>query len=417
VRGWPDEVPIQDPRRIDGLFYAARLAEAAYASSSNGLRRSLAEACELTARLRGRHGGPALPVCAPEVVAHRPSFAAASSAPAHFVALDHAARRVLLVTRGAAGPAEAAVMVAAGSTAYRGGTAHTGLLTSGQALWAEVSGTLRSLVDSHPGYSMLCVGHSLGVPAAVMAAASARDEGMGPSEPARAPRAILFAPPAFVSPDVKPHLDAFSEALVCGEDFVPRINLLGLERLRARLKAAQAMTGGGDLAGMAKARDAAVAAANVAGASAAAVASQAMADSRPSPSATAAAGVLAAASASERPAHRHGLGDALTRYNYVCPGRLVFLRPARWYDSDAPVSPGPRLVEFPHDLPSRTVRNGEPFCGQVPSAMWQHADLSDLPQPFDRVLGDLILTDSMLTDHLVSRVAEELADHAGIRAL
>lgn len=455
-----------DPRRISGLNFAAHLANAAYETDATKLRKALVEVAKASST-RLAKGAPGLLASAPELVSHRPAFGAVSAAPAHYIALDHAGRRVVLVVRGVAGASETAVMVAAGSQRFRSGFAHTGLVTSAAALWTEVRGQLTQLMQGHPGYSLLCVGHSLGAPAAALAALSAREEGMGPSTGPRAARAVAFAPPAFVSASVRDELQEVCESVVCGEDFVPRIHLLSLERLKSRIKAGkrpgQAQTSKGDHsaerapsgpgpeespleADSPPSRGEAAAAKTAAGAArvsastsephttlallASKVSSsvQALAAStaallamgskpaardsaasshNPRGAAEAAAGVVAATAS----ATAGGFSDALTRFQYVPPGNVVFLRPARWYAEGAPVRGGPPLVEFPQSpqMPDpKMYHPGDAFCVEVPGAVWPHAALGPVPAVCDGLLGDLILTDSMLGDHLLSNVTLEL---------
>ena len=475
VSGWPEERAIVDPRRISGLSFAAHLADAAYESDATKLRKALVKVAKASSGGAG-HGAPGLVASAPELVSHRPAFGAVSAAPAHYIALDHVGRRVVLVVRGVAGASETAVMVAAGSQRFRSGFAHTGLVTSAAALWAEVRGQLAQLMQGHPGYSLLCVGHSLGAPAAALAALSAREEGMGPSTGSRAAHAVAFAPPAFVSASVRDELQDVCESVVCGEDFVPRIHLLSLERLKARIKAGKrpglarsseeeqraaerAYQGSGQeraagseatvppaAPGPRPARGEVAAAKAAAGAARVGAAEpqttlallaskvgssvQALAAStaallalrgkaadqgssanshNPRGAAEAAAGVVAATAS----ATAGGFNDALTRFQYVPPGNVVFLRPARWYADGAPVSGGPPLVEFPacpQTPVPKTYLPGDEFCVEVPGAVWPHAALGPVPAVCDGLLGDLILTDSMLGDHLLSNVTVEL-DH------
>jgi pimeloyl-ACP methyl ester carboxylesterase len=269
------------------------------------------------------------------------------ASPAHYIAIDHAARQVILVVRGAASGAESAVMVAAGNQQWRRGTAHVGMLTSAEALWAEVAEPLHRLLEAHPGYSLVSIGHSLGAPAAALVALYARERGLTSNTGTSAATAITFASPAYVSPSAQGCIDEVCDTLVCGEDFVPRIHFLGLERLRARL------------------------------------------------------GRL-------RQPSEQGFGDALTRFHYIVPGRLFFLRPRRWYEPGFPLKAGRRLVELKASS-ERTVTYsfGDRFCAASGST-WPHAEIESFPFAADFILGDIVLTDAMILDHLVSSVAAEL---------
>lgn len=336
-----------DASQICSFLYAAKLSDASYSQNERALRDHLVAIAAAVAP------SEVVPVgglrCLPELVESRLAFHVLRACPAHYIAIDHATRRVLLVIRGAASGAESAVIAAAGTQQWRSGSAHSGMLTSAEALWEEVAVPLRALLEAHPGYGLLCIGHSLGAPAAALAALYARERGLTVAVGPSAARAVTFATPAYISPSAQGCIDAVCDTLVCGEDFVPRIHFLGLERLRARLGRLR----------------------------------------QPSDNAAV------------------GFGDALTRFHYIAPGRLFFLRPRRWYAPGFPLRAGRRLVELCNSGRTVTYRYGDRFCA-ASECTWPHAEIESFPFAVDFILGDIVLTDAMILDHLVSSAAEEL---------
>lgn len=206
-----------DPAKIDELVYAARLAAAAYAGSTDELHTLLRE----------------LSLTPDAVHRHEPEFNVSSALPAHLVAVDHSTRRVLLIVRGMWSLLEVSVLVAAAPRAFRGGTVHRGMMISGEALWARTRSDLARLLQQHPDYDLLCVGHSMGCVGAMLCALYAREQLASLGRAAHT-RAICFATPAFASPVAAQAFAPFCETVVAGEDFVPRIHFLALERLRAQ---------------------------------------------------------------------------------------------------------------------------------------------------------------------------------------
>jgi hypothetical protein len=444
-----NEFPIASLPTIRSFLHASRLASAAYTDSEEALNRSLESVLQEPAN-RGEHG----PL---ELVASHLQYSPSTATPAYYMAVDHAHKRLYMVTRGIWGAAESAVVVAASRSPFQlaipyplqetsgmQGVGHTGFLASSIALWEKLRGPLEAFYAQHPDYQLITVGHSLGAPAAAIVALNSRRAGFGPPNGVGAARSICFATPAFVSPEARLYLRDVCDSVIMGEDFVPRIHFLALERLRVKLTGGEeaerewdrhVASGGhgillreqgqgqpswlfGSLQRLLKLAwnkedtgkedngngEAPVAARRRATASAVSSMFSAIVGGHDIER--------------EQLLAREGVyGATLTTHQYLPAGQLHFLRPARWFSEafasclgDERPHPKYRFVRI-RERPGEdfSLEPGNRYCLAEPRARWLHGSLTKFPLAVEQVVGDMVLSDSMIRDHLVDSVSEELA--------
>ena len=181
-------------------------------------------------------------------------------APAHYIAVDHTRREVVVAIRGTAAVTDAIIDLCAsprrvqlgGLTAH----AHNGIMSSAAHVLQGIAQPACALLEENPGYALTFVGHSLGGGTAALcamlvhecapdAAAAAVDAALDDHELVVQQAALrlqdachgqvtafTMCAPSCVSPAMAELCEDYVTSLVHGHDIVPRLRLLALERLR-----------------------------------------------------------------------------------------------------------------------------------------------------------------------------------------
>eukprot|EP00531_Pseudo-nitzschia_arenysensis_P015125 CAMPEP_0116121206 /NCGR_PEP_ID=MMETSP0329-20121206/3575_1 /TAXON_ID=697910 /ORGANISM="Pseudo-nitzschia arenysensis, Strain B593" /LENGTH=653 /DNA_ID=CAMNT_0003615007 /DNA_START=83 /DNA_END=2042 /DNA_ORIENTATION=+ len=80
----------------------------------------------------------------------------------HMVVVDHENKKVVLSIRGTFSLEEIILDVAADTTEFCGGEAHSGMATMAERVWAKAGPTVKTQLEENPGYEFILTGHSLG---------------------------------------------------------------------------------------------------------------------------------------------------------------------------------------------------------------------------------------------------------------
>jgi hypothetical protein len=80
----------------------------------------------------------------------------------HFVAVDHANKKVVLAIRGTFSLSEIVVDVAGFSRPFCGGEAHSEMANMAERVWQVAGDTVLNLLGQHQDYELVLTGHSLG---------------------------------------------------------------------------------------------------------------------------------------------------------------------------------------------------------------------------------------------------------------
>ena len=86
----------------------------------------------------------------------------------HFIAVDHANKKVVLAIRGTFSLSEVVVDVAAFSRPFCGGEAHSEMATMAERVWEVAGETVNHSLKEHKDYEFIITGHSLGAAAACL---------------------------------------------------------------------------------------------------------------------------------------------------------------------------------------------------------------------------------------------------------
>lgn len=117
----------------------------------------------------------------------------------HFVAVDHANRKVVLAIRGTFTLSEIIVDVAAFSRPCYGGEAHSEMMTMAERVWGASGATVRELLQTNDGYEFILTGHSLGAGTACLLNIMCHNDGNKLVD-GRKVRCFAFAAPPVFSP-------------------------------------------------------------------------------------------------------------------------------------------------------------------------------------------------------------------------
>lgn len=142
--GWPlTSPPAADQRLFEWLEEESRIARSAY---------FVPDAATVSAEAGGR-------VAAADIEAHT---ASARFQPAHYIAVDEAARLVRVVVRGTTDVHDVLTDLAGHCVAYgdSGHKVHAGFLQAGEWLLGQVAASVGRLLEAHPGCAPLAVPHT-----------------------------------------------------------------------------------------------------------------------------------------------------------------------------------------------------------------------------------------------------------------
>eukprot|EP01012_Entosiphon_sulcatum_P059870 TRINITY_DN84504_c0_g1_i1.p1 TRINITY_DN84504_c0_g1~~TRINITY_DN84504_c0_g1_i1.p1 ORF type:complete len:684 (+),score=76.07 TRINITY_DN84504_c0_g1_i1:26-2053(+) len=161
--------------------------------------------------------------------------------PAHYVAVDHPTKAIVLAIRGTMSLRDTMTDLTAGVA--KAEIPELGEFRVHKGIWMAAEQVLRSLADhrvleqafqTHPGYKLVVLGHSLGAGTASCVAMKLYD-----SYPEL--RCFAYSPPGgMFSPNAAQFSRKFITSLVIGKDIVPRLGLTTLDALRKEMIAAVA---------------------------------------------------------------------------------------------------------------------------------------------------------------------------------
>ena len=148
--------------------------------------------------------------------------------PAHFVALDHRLRRIVLSLRGTVNVLDSLTNLQCGTARLSddSGAAHEGMLSAARELAAgQVGAAIAALTASHPEYELRVTGHSQGAGVAALLLHHWR---------LRYPtcRGYVFAPPCVLTLAAAKALAPRLISVVYGDDLIPRLSLGSVDDLR-----------------------------------------------------------------------------------------------------------------------------------------------------------------------------------------
>ena len=153
----------------------------------------------------------------------------------HFVAIDHVNQKVVLAIRGTFNLQEVIVDVTAFTREFCGGEAHSEMATMAERVWEKTGPTVSSLLNDHPGYEFVVVGHSLGAGTACLLTTMVLSQKLVKSPI----QCFAYASPPVFSPlDVAPGLDVTTN-FIHQQDVVPFLSVNSVRHLFSRLQTIQ----------------------------------------------------------------------------------------------------------------------------------------------------------------------------------
>ena len=223
----PALTPALQPEEAAELCHMVRYATAAYGGAALAVLRA-ASVREISAAMRGdnRAGTAArLGIPVSDIVIEG---VAAVHRPAHFVAIDHRLRRVVLSLRGTVNVLDSLTNLQCGTARLSddSGAAHEGMLSAARELASgQVGAAIAALTASHPDYQLRVTGHSQG--AGVAALLVHHWQRRYPNI-----RGYVFAPPCVLTLAAAKALGPRLISVVYGDDIIPRLSLGSVEDLR-----------------------------------------------------------------------------------------------------------------------------------------------------------------------------------------
>ena len=223
----PALTPPLQPEDAAELCHMVRYAMAAYGGAALAVLRA-ASVREISAAMRGdNRAGTAARLSIPvsDIVLEG---IAAVHRPAHFVAIDHRLRLVILSLRGTVNVLDSLTNLQCGTARLSddSGAAHEGMLSAARELAAgQVGAAIAALIESHPDYQLRVTGHSQG--AGVAALLVHHWQRRYPSI-----RGFVFAPPCVLTLAAAKALGPRLISVVYGDDIIPRLSLGSVEDLR-----------------------------------------------------------------------------------------------------------------------------------------------------------------------------------------
>jgi hypothetical protein len=153
----------------------------------------------------------------------------------HFVAIDHAQKKVVLSIRGTFSLQEVMVDVTAFSKEFCGGEGHSEMATMAERVWEKAESTVSSLLKNHPSYDFVVTGHSLGAGTACLLTLLVQSRNLVQANT----RCFAYAaPPVFTPLELAPNVDMTTN-FIHQQDVVPFLSLYSVRHLFSRLQAIQ----------------------------------------------------------------------------------------------------------------------------------------------------------------------------------
>ncbi|CAB9498998.1 Sn1-specific diacylglycerol lipase beta [Seminavis robusta] len=155
----------------------------------------------------------------------------------HFVAVDHANRKIVLAIRGTFNLAEIVVDVAAFSRPCFGGEAHSEMMTMAERVWTNAGGTIRYFLKKHEDYELIVTGHSLGAGCGCLLTIMCQNQG-GRLIEGRKMRCFAYAaPPVFTPLMLVPQAVQSTINYIHEEDVVPFLSVDSVRHVFASIRA------------------------------------------------------------------------------------------------------------------------------------------------------------------------------------
>lgn len=207
--------PLEDPATVRWLVYCTDLAVMSYCPTKDKF-------------------AAAVNIAEDDVIIFKPQ--ADQRRPAYTVCLDHANKNVVWGFRGTTDLADMLTDAAAACTPYLDGYAHWGMLCAARWFAENELQKVREVIDAHPGYKLLLVGHSLGAGTACLLAhwihnvteAKAIMEGVDV-------RAVGVATPAVLTADLAEGCSDYVTSVVLMHDLVPRFSIQNVFEMKAEM--------------------------------------------------------------------------------------------------------------------------------------------------------------------------------------
>eukprot|EP00012_Vannella_robusta_P001346 CAMPEP_0206184206 /NCGR_PEP_ID=MMETSP0166-20121206/1085_1 /ASSEMBLY_ACC=CAM_ASM_000260 /TAXON_ID=95228 /ORGANISM="Vannella robusta, Strain DIVA3 518/3/11/1/6" /LENGTH=220 /DNA_ID=CAMNT_0053599187 /DNA_START=119 /DNA_END=778 /DNA_ORIENTATION=+ len=148
--------------------------------------------------------------------------------PAHYIALDHSTKSIIIAIRGSFHVKDALVDLVAAASPFQGGYAHTGMLECARRKLMMIRIPLLQAIAKHHGYSVVIIGHSLGAGTAALLTLLLKNE-----IPCSTPlRCYAYAPPCVLSPQLAKSSESMISSFVLGNDCVPRLSYASIAKLK-----------------------------------------------------------------------------------------------------------------------------------------------------------------------------------------
>jgi Lipase (class 3) len=154
----------------------------------------------------------------------------------HFVAVDHAQKKVVLSIRGTFNLAEIVLDVAGFTKDFCGGEAHSEMATMAERVWNVAGPTVRQLLERNQDYEFIITGHSLGAGAACLLTILLEAKDLLPRK--QKCRCFAYAPPPVYTPlEFAPKAVRATTSFVHENDAVPSLSVHTVRRLLSDLRA------------------------------------------------------------------------------------------------------------------------------------------------------------------------------------
>jgi len=160
----------------------------------------------------------------------------AGACPPYFIYVDHEHREVSMYIRGLnlihRQDYVALMNNRKGEKPFDGGYVHYGMFGPAEWAVANAGSVLKNALQSHDGYRLTIVGHSLGAGvAALFTILLVKNREVLGGIPAHRIRAIVFAPPRIMSLDLSEKYSPHLNSIIYQDDFLPRVSTEAVKRV------------------------------------------------------------------------------------------------------------------------------------------------------------------------------------------